>query len=429
MHHFNLKNGSLHVEDASVDSLATKYGTPLYVYSQNTLLDHYGRLDSALSALDHMVCYAAKANSNLAVLSVLAQAGSGFDIVSAGELYRVMAAGGDARKCTFAGVGKTRDEIEFALDQGIYAFICESEAEVQFIDKVAKSLKKKAPIAIRVNPNVDAGTHAKITTGTYENKFGIAFEEIPGVYARAAKLKNIFLRGVHMHIGSQIISTQPFLRAVQKMIPLVQKLKAKYKIEFFDIGGGLGIVYDQALESGPSKWWGPGKKELPLTPASYAEAVVPLLKNLGLRILVEPGRFIAGNSGILVTEVLYVKKTSKKNFVIVDAAMNDLIRPSFYDAYHEVVPLKKGKGGRKIPTDVVGPICESGDVFCKNRMLAPLLAGDRIAFLSAGAYGFAMASNYNSRPKAAEILVKGKKVLLARKRESFPDLVRGECVT
>lgn len=429
MHHFHLKNGSLFVEDVAVDQLARKFGTPLYVYSRKTLLDHYGRLDAALSDLDHLICYAAKANSNLAVLSTLAKAGSGFDIVSAGELYRVMAAGGDARRCTFAGVGKTRDEIEFALDQGIYAFICESEAEVQFIDKVAGALRKKAPIAVRVNPNVDAGTHHKITTGTYENKFGIAYEEIPGVYARSAQLKNVVLRGVHMHIGSQITSTKPFLAAVKKMLPLVQKLKAAHELEFFDIGGGLGIVYDQALESGPSKWWGPGKKEMPLTPASYAEAVVPLLKNLGLRILVEPGRFIAGNSGILVTEVLYVKKTSQKNFVVVDAAMNDLIRPAFYEAYHEVVPLKKNRGGRKISTDLVGPICESGDVFCKNRMLPPLVAGDRIAFLSAGAYGFAMASNYNSRPKAAEILVHGKKVLLARKRESFPDLVRGESVT
>jgi diaminopimelate decarboxylase len=285
-------------------------------------------------------------------------------------------------------------------------------------------LKKVAPIAARVNPNVDADTHHKITTGTYENKFGIPFEEILAFYAKASRLAGIKLRGVQVHIGSQITSVKPFAAAAKKMLPLVQTLKAKYGIEYFGMGGGLGIVYDPALESGSAAWWNK-QKNPPLTPASYAQAIVPILKPLGLKILLEPGRFISGNAGVLLSEVVNVKKTAKKNFVIVDAAMNDLIRPAFYESYHQIEPLT-AKSGKAISSDVVGPICESGDTFCKNRPLPPLKAGDRVAFLSAGAYGFVMSSQYNSRPRAAELLVDGKKVVVARKRETLDDLIRGE---
>ena len=426
MHHFQVKKGELYAEGVSLSKLADTYGTPLYVYSANTITDHFDRLTAALAPLDHLICYALKANSNLAVLHLLAQRGSGFDLVSGGELTRVQKAGGQAAKCSFAGVGKTRDEIEQALAAGVYAFNVESIAELEFINQIAGEKKKRAPIAIRVNPNVDASTHSKITTGTYENKFGIAFEEIGPLYARAARMKNLRLLGVQTHIGSQITTVKPFVQAIRKMLPLVQELKALHHIEFFDIGGGLGIVYDPALASGQPGWW-KRQKVKPLTPPSYGEQIVPLLKPLGLRILVEPGRFMVGNAGVLVTEVLYVKKTGKKTFVIVDAAMNDLIRPAFYESYHEIVPLK-GKGEKLVSSDVVGPICESGDIFAKDRPLPAQKPGHRLALLSAGAYGFVMASNYNTRPRAAEVLVDGAKHRVVRKRETVSDLLRGETV-
>lgn len=428
MHHFQVKKGELYAEGVPVSNLAETYGTPLYVYSASTIADHFDRLTAALAPLDHLICYALKANSNLAVLKLLAQRGSGFDLVSGGELTRVLKAGGKAAKCSFAGVGKTRDEIEQALAAGVYVFNVESIAELEFINKIAGEKKKRASVAVRVNPNVDAGTHAKITTGTYENKFGIAFEEVGPLYARAAKMKNLRLLGVQTHIGSQITEVKPFVLAMKKMVPLVEELKALHKIEFFDIGGGLGIVYDPALASGTPDWW-KKQKVKPLTPASYGEQIVPLLKPLGLRILIEPGRFMVGNAGALVTEVLFVKKTGKKTFVIVDAAMNDLIRPAFYDSYHEIVPLKqKRKPSALVSTDLVGPICESGDYFCHNRPLPEQKPGDRLALLSAGAYGFVMASNYNTRPRAAEVLVEGKNHRVVRKRETVADLLRGESV-
>ena len=428
MHHFQVKKGELYAEDVPLSKLADTYGTPLYVYSARTITDHFDRLTAALAPLDHLICYAVKANSNLAILNLLAKRGSGFDLVSGGELTRVLKAGGNAAKCNFAGVGKTRAEIEQALAQGVYAFNVESIAELEFINQVAGEKKKRAPISIRVNPNVDASTHSKITTGTYENKFGIAFEEISALYDRAARMKNLRLVGVHMHIGSQITEVKPFVQAVKKMTPLVSELKAKHHLEFFDIGGGLGIVYDPALASGQASWW-KKQKTRPLTPADYGEKIVPLLKPLGLRILVEPGRFMVGNAGTLVTEVLYVKKTGRKTFVIVDGAMNDLIRPAFYESYHEIVPLKSSRGGGKlVSSDVVGPICESGDVFAKDRPLPAQKPGDRLALLSAGAYGFTMASNYNTRPRAAEILVEGAKHRVVRKRETIADLLRGESI-
>jgi len=409
-----------------VESLAKQHGTPLYVYSQATLTRHFSELDRAMAPLDHLVCFAVKSNSNQSVLRTLANLGGGFDIVSGGELQRVIAAGGDARRCVFAGVGKTADEIEFALRRGVYSFNVESEPELRRINAVAARLKKIAPVAVRVNPNVDAHTHAKITTGTYENKFGIAIEQIEGVYARAAKLKNLRLRGLQMHIGSQLTTVSPFEQAVKKVVPLVEKLKARHGLEFFSIGGGLGIVYNPALASGGAEWWEQDGKKI-LTPRTYAAKLVPLLQPLGLRVLMEPGRFISGNAGILVTRVEFVKRTGKKNFVIVDAAMNDLIRPAFYDAYHEIVPTTR-KGGATIASDVVGPICESGDYFCKDRPLAKVGEGDHLALLSAGAYGFVMASNYNTRAQAAEVLVSGRQSAVVRQRQTIPEIWAGESV-
>jgi diaminopimelate decarboxylase len=425
MHDFRYVGNRLFCEGVAVESLARKFGTPLYVYSQRTLTEHFQKLDAAMSPVNHLVCFSVKSNSNRSALRALANLGSGFDIVSGGELQRVIAAGGDPRRCVFAGVGKTEDEIEFALRQGIYSFNAESEPELQRINRVAARLKKIAPIAVRVNPGVDAYTHAKITTGTYENKFGIQFEQVEGVYARASKLKNLRLRGLQMHIGSQITEATPFEQAARKVLPLVKRLQEKYPLEFFSVGGGLGIVYKPALASGAAAWWKTSAAKNILTPQKYAGRLVPLLQPLRLKILIEPGRFIAGNAGILVTRVEFVKKTGRKNFVIVDAAMNDLIRPAFYNAYHEIVPLTR-RNGVKIPSDVVGPICESSDFFCKDRPLPKVGEGDYLALLSAGAYGFVMASNYNTRPLAAEILVSGKRAAVARERQPVKEIWSGE---
>src|SRR5216117_2740235 len=419
MHDFHYAAGKLCCEGVPVESLAKKFGTPLYVYSQRTLTNYFRKLGAALLPLDHLICYAVKANSNLAVLRALADLGGGFDIVSEGELRRVIAAGGSPKKCAFAGVGKSEQEIEFALRRGIYSLNVESEPELERINRVGGRLKKMAPVAVRVNPNVDAGTHAKITTGTYENKFGIAFERVEEVYARASRLKNLRLRGLQMHIGSQLTEVKPFERAVRKVLPLVERLAAKYQFEFFSIGGGLGIVYQPALASGGPDWWQTPKATNILTPAKYAATLAPLLKPLKLRILVEPGRFIVGNAGILVTRVEYVKRTGRTNFVIVDAAMNDLIRPAFYDSYHEIVPLTR-RNGPLLSSDVVGSICESGDFFARNRPLPKLGEGECVALMSAGAYGFVMASNYNTRALAAEVLVNGNKAALVRERQALP---------
>jgi diaminopimelate decarboxylase len=427
MHDFRYAGNRLFCEGVSVETLARKFGTPLYVYSQRTLTEHFRNLDQALVPLDHRVCFAMKANSNLSVLRVLANLGSGFDIVSGGELQRVIAAGGNPRQCVFAGVGKTEAEIEFALRRGIYSFNVESEPELLRINRIAARLKKIAPVAVRVNPGVDAHTHAKITTGTYENKFGIQFEQVEGVYARASKLKNLRLRGLQMHIGSQITQTSPFEQAVCKVLPLLQRLKEKHSLEFFSLGGGLGIVYQPALASGTAAWWKTAAAKTILTTQTFAGRLVPLLRPLGLKILIEPGRFIVGNAGILVTRVEYVKRTGRKNFVIVDAAMNDLIRPAFYNAYHEIVPVTR-KGDAMMKADVVGGVCESGDYFCKDRPLPKVGDSDYLALLSAGAYGFVMASNYNTRPLAAEILVNDRRAAVARERQPVKEIWSGEKV-
>jgi diaminopimelate decarboxylase len=430
MHRFHYQQGQLFCENVNLQSLAEKHGTPLYVYSKGTVTDHFTRLDAALDGLEHLICYAVKANSNLSILATIARLGGGFDIVSAGELYRVIKAGGDAGKCTFAGVGKTRDEIEYALKQGIYCFNAESEAELAFINEVAGSLGTKAPVAVRVNPNVDAKTHAKITTGKSENKFGIDFDRIVEVYARiASDMPNLVIRGLQMHIGSQLTSVDPFVEAVKKVSPLVAEMKAKHGLEFFSIGGGIGINYRQCLDSGDATWWETNSAEQhPLTIQKYAESVVPLLKPLGLRILCEPGRFMVGNAGALLTQVLYEKRGAAKVFKIVDAGMNDLIRPTLYEGWHQIVPLKQPASGETELADIVGPICETGDYLAQNREVAPVKAGEYIAAMSAGAYGFTMASNYNTRPMPAEILVDGDEAHVVRERQTLEDVLKGEHV-
>lgn len=416
MHNFYYKSKELYCEQVPLSKLIEQFGTPLYVYSQSTIKDHFNKLDSALKEIDHIICYAVKANSNIGIINSLASLGSGFDIVSEGELRRVISAGGNPGLCVFAGVGKTESEIEFALQKGIYSFNVESEPELERINAIAKRIGKRAPVSIRVNPNVDAHTHAKITTGTYENKFGIGFEKIPDLYRRASKMSNLWLRGIQMHIGSQLTSVKPFEEAVKKVAPLAKELKEKYDIEFFSIGGGIGIVYKPALESGLPQWWSSRKSRGILTPELYAKRLVPILKQTGLKILIEPGRFIVGNAGVLLTRVEYVKKTGRKNFIIVNAAMNDLIRPAFYDSYHEIVPVIK-KNRPALKADVVGPICESGDYFCKDRKLPTVLQGEYLAIMSAGAYGTVMGSNYNTRAFPAEILVNGSEYAVVRERQ------------
>ena len=428
MHGFSYKNGSLFCEDVNLSTLADEYGTPLYVYSAGTILDHYKRLNAAMGDIDHEVAYAVKANSNLSVLRLLATHGAGFDIVSGGELFRVIKAGGDPAHCTFAGVGKTRAEIIYALEQGIYSFNVESEEELRYLNDVAAELGVIAPAAVRVNPNVDAKTHKYISTGKSENKFGVDFGVILDLYERASKeLKNIKLRGLQMHIGSQLTSIAPFIEAVEKVTPLVRELKARHGIEFWSIGGGIGIIYEQSLQSGSVEWWeNQMDDERPLTIERYGKELVPRLHDLGLKILLEPGRYIVGNAGVLLTKCLYEKKGTAKTFKIVDAGMNDLIRPALYEGHHEIVPLVEPANGVRVTVDVVGPICESGDFFCQDRPLADFNPGDLVALMSAGAYGFAMASNYNSRPLPAEILVEGGTATLVRKRQSLDDLIEGE---
>lgn len=426
MHSFHYSDGQLHCEDLSLASLAAEHGTPLYVYSAATFRERFTSLDSAFEGLHHEVAYAVKANSNLSVLKLLAGLGSGFDIVSGGELFRVIKAGGDPGKCTFAGVGKTRAEIEYALEQGIYSINVESVEEAIFINEVAGDLGLTAPIAFRVNPNVDAKTHKYISTGKSENKFGIDFEYIEGAYEQASRLPHLKLKGLQMHIGSQLTSVSPFVEAVEKVAPLAAALKEQYGIEFFSIGGGIGIIYDEALASGAASWWTDQPEESrPLTPEHYAAAIRPFLEPLGLKILLEPGRFIAGNAGVLVTKCLYEKKGTTKTFKIVDSGMHQLIRPALYEGYHEIVPVSQ-TGDDAETVDVVGPICESGDFFCQNREIAGIQPGGLVALMSAGAYGMVMASTYNSHPLPAEILVDGDKAIVARKRQTYQDLIEAE---
>jgi diaminopimelate decarboxylase len=434
VHLFSYRNGELHCEDVNLARVAEEFGTPTYIYSAETILDHYTRLDAALAALDHLICYAVKANSNRAILKLLADAGAGFDIVSGGELFRVLAAGPAdvGAKCTFAGVGKSGDEIEYALEQRVYSFNVESEAELEFIDRIAGSKKTRAPVALRVNPDIDSHTHQYISTGSRENKFGIAVDDVLAVYEQAGKMRNIDIVGVQMHIGSQITQAAPFASAIKKVAPVVRELKSKYGIKFFSVGGGMGIVYQRALESGSGKWWhdhGPASAGSAFSVRDYADAIVPPLRELDIRILVEPGRFLVGNAGVLLTRVRYIKKSGAKKFAIVDSGMNDLIRPALYHSDHEIVPVKEAKSERErkmSKIDVVGPVCESGDFFALDREMPELHEGDLLAIMSTGAYGFVMASNYNSRPLPAEVLVRRDKVALIRRRQTWEDLVREE---
>lgn len=426
MHSFEYKNGKLTCEDVDLAKIAAEAGTPTYVYSSATILDHYRRLDQAFADVPHLICYAVKANSNIGILNLLARERSGFDIVSAGELFRVQKAGGKPEQCTFAGVGKTETEIKYALQQGILAFNIESESELDYLNHVATATNHRAPISLRINPDVDAGTHKYISTGKSENKFGIAFDRALEVYEAAARLPHIAIRGVQVHIGSQITTVSPFAEAVAKMAPLVRELKRRYGIEYFSVGGGIGINYDASLASGSREWWQARAATDRLTIDNYAAALLPMLKELDLKIVFEPGRYMVGNAGVLLTRVLYLKQGGRKKFAIVDAGMNDLIRPALYEGYHEIVPLEEATTDTREAIDIVGPVCESGDFFAEDRPLPPLAEGDLLALMSAGAYGFTMASNYNSRPLPAEVLVSGSEAQVIRQRQTADDLIRGE---
>lgn len=427
MHQFHYSGQKLYCEAVDLSAVAQLHGTPTYVYSAKTIEDNYRRLASSLTGLDIQICYAMKANSNLAILRLFSNLGGAFDLVSGGELARVSAAGGSTSRSVFAGVGKTEAEIKQALQSGIFGFHVESEPELARINHVAGQLGRKAPVAIRINPDVDAKTHAKITTGKSDNKFGIPLKYAAAAYEAAAKFPHLEIKGVQMHIGSQLTSVAPFVEAVKKVVPFVEQLKSQYGITYFSIGGGIGIVYQDALASGSAAWWSSKPEgERQLTPEAYGAALTPLLAPLGLKILLEPGRFLVGNAGVLLSRVEYLKRGSGKNFLVVDAAMNDLVRPAMYEAYHEIVPLVRDSARPALQADIVGPICESGDCFAKDRTVQALGEGEMIAFMSAGAYGYTMASRYNTRPAPAEVLVSGTRFELVNARESFEVMLAGE---
>ncbi len=410
MHDFKYKKNQLYCEDVIVEKLAKTFGTPLYVYSRSTLLDHYLKLRSAFAQINPLICYSVKANSNLSILKALVSQGAGLDIVSGGELYRALKVGCPAQKIVYASVGKTDKEIVTAISKGIFFFNVESLAELENINRISVKLKKITRVAIRLNPDVEAKTHKYVTTGKITNKFGIDLESAYQIFLLRSKFKNLNICGLHIHIGSQITESAPFVAALKKVSDFIQRLKHKgVELEYLNIGGGLGIVYD---------------RETPQTAQIYANKIIPLLKKTGLKIIMEPGRFIAGNAGILVTKVIYIKQAPKKKFIIVDAGMNDLIRPALYSAHHCILPLAKNLKSEK--ADVVGPICESGDFLAKERDIAKVKEGEYLAVMGAGAYGFSMSSNYNSRLRAAEVMVAADKISLIRKRESFEDLIRNE---
>jgi diaminopimelate decarboxylase len=411
---FSYQQDALFCEETPLAEIARRAGTPCYVYSSRAILERFHAYHDALNGVPHKVCYSVKANSSLGVLALLAKAGSGFDIVSGGELFRVLQAGGDAASVVFSGVGKTSDEIGYALAKGIHSFNCESEAELSLIDSLAARHGVKARAAVRANPDVNPATHPYISTGLREHKFGIDISQIDGVYQRAQSLKNVSLEGLSCHIGSQLLDTDPVMEAVDKMLALIERLRAQsIPIRHLDLGGGLGVAYRPADE----------------TPAiaDFIRQVRAKVEGKDLTLMVEPGRSIVGEAGVLLTRVLYRKQTARKEFVVVDAAMNDLIRPSLYQSHHEIVPLRKSARGN-IVADVVGPICETTDFLARDREIENVLPGDTLAVRTAGAYGFALASNYNSRPRPPEILVEGAKWRIIRARETFEDLVRGETV-
>ncbi len=413
MDFFEYKNGELCAEDVPVERIAKEVGTPAYIYSLATLRRHFRVFDQAFKNQSHLVCFSVKANSNLAVLKVFVNEGGGFDIVSGGELFRVLKAGSDPKKLVFSGVGKSRSEFEYALNSGILMFNVESEQELDVLDQVASGLGKKAPISLRINPDVDPQTHPYISTGMKKSKFGIDIKRSVELYKRALSLSHVEVIGVDCHIGSQLTSVSPFVDALARVKGLLEVLKQEgANIRYLDLGGGLGIRY---------------KDEEPPHPDEYAAAIIDSLKGLELTLILEPGRVIVGNAGILVTEVLYLKETQEKNFVVVDGAMNDLIRPALYGSYQGISPVKN-RTAEKIVADVVGPICESGDFFAQDREIQKPQPGDLLAVMSAGAYGFTMASNYNSRPRVAEVLVDGKRFDVIRTRETLEDIISGEVI-
>jgi diaminopimelate decarboxylase len=417
MDHFLYRDGALFAEDVAISEIAAAVGTPFYVYSTATLLRHFKAFDDALEGMDHLVCYAMKANSNQAVLRTLAQAGAGMDVVSAGEYLRAKAAGVPGDKIVFSGVGKTAAEIKLALEGGIRQFNVESEPEMEVLDAVARSLGKVAPITIRVNPDVDAKTHAKIATGKSENKFGIPIARAREVYAMAAGMAGLQVIGIDVHIGSQLTDLTPFEQAYEKVAELTEVLRADgHTIQRLDLGGGLGIPYERSNEAPP-------------LPSDYGAMVQRKLGHLGCEIEIEPGRLIAGNAGLMVSEVIYVKSGEGRDFLILDGAMNDLIRPAMYEAYHDIVPVVEPVAGAdQQPYDIVGPVCESGDTFAKQRMMPKLAAGDLVAFRSAGAYGAVMSSEYNSRALIPEVLVKDDQFAVIRPRPTFDEMINRDTI-
>jgi diaminopimelate decarboxylase len=415
MDHFSYRQGQLATESVSLRALADAVGTPAYVYSRAALLSGYNEYDRAFQKVPHIVCYSVKANSNLGVLSALARAGAGADIVSGGELYRALRAGVPPQKIIFSGVGKSRDEIRDALKAEILLFNVESVSELHAVDEVARAMGTRAPVALRVNPDVDPETHPYIATGFRTSKFGIPIDQARAVYRQAAKMAGIRVAGADMHIGSQLTKVTPFADALARLAALIKELREDgVEIRLLDVGGGLGIRY---------------RDEQPPSHQEYATLLLPALEELGVTVLLEPGRSIVGNAGLLLTRVLYRKDTGTKRFVVVDAAMNDLIRPALYGAHHDIRPVDEQRlGGATETVDVVGPICESGDFLAKDRTMPRVEEGDLLAVMSAGAYGFAMASNYNTRPRAAEVLVDGNRYTIVRRRETYEDLVAGEAV-
>ncbi len=413
MHEFKFIDNELYCEGIRVGDIAKKVPTPFYLYSYKTLIDHFRKLKTALAPVRPLVCFSVKSNSSLAVLRALVKAGAGLDIVSGGELYKARLAGVDPKRVVYAGVGKRRDEIEDAIRFGIFFFNVESEEELSEIQGAALSMKKRVNVAIRINPDVIPKTHRYIATGKGETKFGLDFETVHKIFNSRWRYPNININGVHVHIGSQIEDGTPFENAIKKVLDFLAT--NKIDVEYFNIGGGLGIIY--SIEN-------------PQTAKSFAEKVLPLLKKSGLKIILEPGRFISGNSGVLVTRVLYAKRTPRKKFLIVDSGMSDLIRPSLYEAYHKIVPVAVAQNSSETAekTDVVGPICESGDFLGKDRLLPALTRGDLLAVMGAGAYGFTMASNYNSRTRPSEVMVIGKEFHVVRRHEDYRDLVRGETI-
>ena len=411
MHFFKYHRNELFAEDVAVKALAEKYGTPLYIYSYNTLLRHFRAYSDAFNDYPHIICFALKANPNISILRLFAKYGGGADIVSGGELYKALKAGIPSQKIVYAGVGKTEEEIRLSLRSKILMFNVESEDELREINRIAGIMRRKAPVALRINPDIDPETHPYIATGLKRHKFGIPIEDAVEHYRIASSLKNIKVIGIHKHIGSQITKVSPFVDALRSILLLMDKLNAEgLSLQYLDIGGGLGISY---------------KDEEPPVPDDLARNLIPLLKGRKLTLIVEPGRSIAGNAGILVTRVLYLKKGEEKEFAIVDAGMNDLIRPSLYSAYHRILPVIR-KQRSAVLYDVVGPICESGDFLAKERELKEIERGEYLAVMGAGAYGFSMSSNYNCRPKAAEVMVKDREHFLIRERETYYDLLRNE---